>query len=75
VAPGLTGVGGPFLDAALPFRDIVPIKPTVSTAGASAGAPSADLAPAGGMDVLTIGVVGLLIGAAVVLTMRNRKRK
>ena len=61
------------LALANPVYDILP--PPTATAIRAGGSAALDLAPAGGMDVMVVGMVAAVIAAVLVLILRSRSQK
>jgi hypothetical protein len=70
VLPGSVSI---MLTFANPVYDILP-PPTATVVRAGSSA-TLDLAPAGGMDVMVVGMVAAVIAAVLVLILRSRSQK
>jgi len=70
VAPGPSGS---VLESAHPFYDIA--LPPTATAVRAGGAPALDLAPAGGVDFVVVGLIAVIIAVVLILIIRARRRK
>ncbi|MCC7371662.1 MAG: hypothetical protein IT306_24805 [Chloroflexi bacterium] len=63
------------LETADRLRDIVPIKPTLEEARTASAAPAADVAPAGGFDILIVGLIAAVVAIVLVVTIRARRKR